>query len=71
MNKPLLAWLCELPPDIRDKAITNVMKQKRNLETKWPRMDSAINAIGTWRHTQEGQGYWRELHLKHGGQFTL
>ncbi len=60
MNKCALAWLCDLPTPIRDKAIINTLKQSNSkmLEKHYSDAANAVCGSFTWDDTKEGGKYW-------------
>lgn len=60
--KTIEEWLCQLPPEIRNKAIANTTIT--DLKKQVSSLDKAIIDAFTWDITPEGENYWDEIYIK-------
>jgi hypothetical protein len=64
MNKTVKELFNELPPEIRKRAIANVVKQHgmEKLDERYSGLQSTINHTMHWAETPEGEDFWVKVH---------
>jgi hypothetical protein len=65
-TKTVIQHLQILEPDIKKRAIANIIKQRdaKHLVRKIDSASGAINTFMEWRTTPEGYDYWKKVHAK-------
>lgn len=64
--KTVEEWAQELPEDVREKFLANVMRTHGGNALKWQisRLSSAIYLNFSWTNSPEGGDFWLNIHDK-------
>lgn len=64
--KTVQEWAQELPEDVREKFLANVIEQRGEewLKLEFENLSDVISGIFFWIDSPEGDEYWREIRNK-------